>query len=51
MLQEKRRQEKEYLQKMLVENDRQKVLTLKEKEKQRLEDVKAQDEYTRMLDK
>jgi hypothetical protein len=36
---------------MLVENDRQKVLTLKEKEKQRLEDVKAQDEYTRMLDK
>jgi hypothetical protein len=39
------------LQKMLVENDRQKVLTLKEKEKQRLEDVKAQDEYTRMLDK
>ena len=51
MVQEKRRQEKEYLQKMLTENDRQKLITLKEKEQQRLEDVRAQHEYTRMLDK
>lgn len=36
---------------MLAENDRQKVISLKDKEKQRLEDIKAQEEYTRMLDK
>ena len=51
MIQEKRKQEKEYLQKMLAENDRQKVISLKEREKQRLEDIRAQEEYTRMLDK
>lgn len=36
---------------MLAENDRQKVIALKDKEKQRVEDVRAQEEYTRMLDK
>lgn len=36
---------------MLTENDRQKVISLKEKERQRVEDVHAQEEYTRMLDK
>lgn len=41
MISEKRRQEREYLQKMLLENDRQKEKTTVEKEKQRLEDVKA----------
>ena len=51
MLQEKRRQEKEYLQKMLTENERQKGIAAKEKEKERLEDVKAQQEYSRMLEK
>lgn len=51
MLQEKRRQEREYLQKMLVENDKQKEKTMVEKEKDRQEDIKAQNEYARMLDK
>jgi len=41
MLQEKRRQEKEYLQKMLTENDRQKAKAAMERERERLEDVKA----------
>ena len=36
---------------MLAENDRQKQIAVKDKEKTRLEDVRAQDEYTRMLDK
>ena len=36
---------------MLLENDRQKEKTTVEKEKQRLEDVRAQEEYTRMLEK
>ena len=35
MLLEKRRQEKEYLQKMLVENERQKAKTAVEREKER----------------
>lgn len=51
MLLEKRRQEREYLQKMLSENDKQKQKALQEKERQRLEDVRAQEEYTRMLEK
>ena len=51
MLQEKRRQEKEYLQKMLTENDRQKAKAAMERERERLEDVKAQQEYSRMLEK
>lgn len=41
MLLEKRRQEKEYLQKMLVENDRQKAKAAQEKERERFEDIKA----------
>jgi hypothetical protein len=51
MLQEKRRQEKEYLQKMLVENDKHKAKAQIEKEKERLEDVKAQQEYAKMLER
>lgn len=51
MLLEKRRQEKEYLQKMLTENEKQKAKTQAEKERERLEDIKAQQEYARMLDK
>ena len=35
MLMEKRRQEKEYLQKMLVENERQKAKTAVERERER----------------
>ncbi len=51
MLQEKRRQEKEYLQKMLLENDKQKAKTNAEKEVERQQDVRAQHEYSRMLEK
>lgn len=39
--QEKRKQEKEYLQKMLLENEKHKVKALGEREKERLEDVRA----------
>lgn len=49
--QEKRRQEKEYLQKMLVENEKHKAKALVERERERLEDVRAQEEYARILDK
>jgi hypothetical protein len=51
MLQEKRRQEREYLQKMLAENERQKLKSQAERERERLEDVRAQEEYSRMLEK
>jgi hypothetical protein len=36
---------------MLTENERQKQIALSDKEKQRLEDIRAQEEYTRMLEK
>lgn len=36
---------------MLAENDRQKAKAAAEKEKERQEDIKAQQEYTRMLEK
>lgn len=51
MLVEKRRQEKEYLAKMLVENEKNQQKIKIEKEKERLEDVKAQEEYSKMLEK
>jgi hypothetical protein len=51
MLIEKRRQEKEYLAKMLVENENNQARMKIEKEKERLEDVKAQEEYSKMLEK
>ena len=51
MLLEKKRQEKEYLQKMLIENEKNQEKMRKEKEKERLEDVKAQNEYSKMLEK
>ncbi len=51
MLIEKRRQEREYLQKMLTENERQKAKAAIEKEKERQEDIRAQEEYSRMLEK
>ena len=49
--QEKRKQEKDYLQKMLTENEKHKSKALAERERERLEDVRAQEEYARMLDK
>jgi hypothetical protein len=36
---------------MLVENEKHKVKALAEREKERLQDVKSQEEYARMLDK
>jgi hypothetical protein len=36
---------------MLLENDKQKAKTTAEKEVERLQDVKAQHEYARMLEK
>ena len=51
MQQEKRRQEREYLQKMLNENELNKKRQKEEEERQRLEDLKAQADYTKMLEK
>lgn len=51
MQQEKRKQEREYLQKMLQENEKNKQRVKREEELQRLEDIKAQEEYTAMLEK
>lgn len=48
---EKRKQEREYLQKMLSENERNKQRQKDEEERQRVEDLRAQDEYARMLAK
>lgn len=41
LIQEKRRQEREYLAKMLLENDKQKAKAMVEKGKERDEDIKA----------
>ncbi len=46
---EKKKQEREYLQLMLKENDKHKQNQLTQKERERLEDVAAQDAYTKML--
>ncbi len=51
MMAEKRRQEHEYLQKMLKENEAQKAKALGERERERQEDVRAQKEFARMLEK
>ena len=47
---EKKRPEKEYFSKMLVENEKNLDLQKQLKEKERLEDVRAQEAYARMLD-
>ena len=49
--QEKRRQEKEYLQKMLRENEANKAQATKERQEEVRADVEAQIEYGKMLDK
>ena len=51
MQQEKRKQERENLQKMLNENELNKKRQKEEEERQRLEDLKAQADYTKMLEK
>ena len=47
---EKRRQEKEYLQIMLEENEKHKRKMNEIKEKERVEDVQAQEAYSKMLE-
>ena len=48
---EKRRQEREYLQKMLVENEKHKAKMREVEDAERLEDIKAQEAYARMLER
>jgi hypothetical protein len=47
---ERRKQERDYLQKMLVENETQKKIQQKDQEKERLDDIKAQEAYNKMLE-
>lgn len=48
---EKRRQEKEYLQKMLQENESNKVKAKGDKLAEQRADIQAQTEYAKLLDK
>lgn len=48
---EKRRQEKEYLQTMLQENEKAKQKQRVQEEKERLDDLAAQDAYAKMIEK
>lgn len=48
---DKRRQEREYLQRMMRENEANKAQAEEEKKEETLADIKAQEEYARMLDK
>jgi hypothetical protein len=48
---EKRDQEREYLKKMLIENDINKKKAEGDKERERVLDIQSQEEHTRMLDK
>jgi hypothetical protein len=47
---EKKRQEKEYFSKMIAENKKNQEIAKQQKEKQRLEDIAAQEAYARKLD-
>ena len=48
---EKREQEKAYLMKMMQENEVAKRKQLNDQEKERIDDVKAQEAYSKMLEK
>ena len=48
--QDKRKQEREYFDRIIDENKRNKVIALEEKEKQRLQDIKSMKAYASMLD-
>lgn len=48
---EKRRQEKEYLQKMLMENENNKTKAKGDKMAEQRADIQAQTEYAKLLDK
>lgn len=47
----KRDQEREYLKKMLIENEMNKKKAMGDKERERQLDMQAQEEHARMLDK
>lgn len=47
----KRDQEREYLKKMLIENEMNKMKAMGDKERERQLDMQAQEEHARMLDK
>jgi len=51
LMHEKREQEKEYLRKMLEENENNKKKAEHERAKERQQDIAAQVEYAKMLDK
>ena len=51
LMMEKREQEKAYLMKMMNDNAVAKKKQLDDQEKERVEDVKAQEAYSRMLEK
>jgi hypothetical protein len=48
---EKRKQEREYLQRMLHENEQNKIRQKNEDEQKRLDDLRSQEEYAKMLEK
>lgn len=47
----KRKQEKEYLQKMLKENEKRQQRMKEEKDKERQDDIRSQEEYTKMIER
>jgi len=47
---DKKKQERDYYDRIMQENEKNKALAKLQKEKQRLEDIKAQEAYSRMLD-
>lgn len=47
---DKKRQEREYFLRMIEENKKNQEIVKKQKEKERLEDIRAQDAYAKMLD-
>ncbi|CDW85300.1 UNKNOWN [Stylonychia lemnae] len=51
MIYEKRKQERDYLQKMLIENEKNQKKLKQLREQEKLEDISAQKEYSRMLEK
>ncbi len=48
---EKRKQERDYLNRMMLENEKDKAKQSVMTEKERQEDIRAQSEYARMLEK
>ncbi len=51
MAMEKRKQERDYLNRMMLENEKDKAKQTVQVESERVEDIRAQKEYSRMLEK